>query len=98
MCSVGTGPLPACSTTGVPASATTPHASSSSGSVTSNAPTCTCTFQTSTGRDEAAVREATYAVTPGSGKKVPHTAASGTRSANPAAQSLRNSAMPGLWA
>ena len=44
------------------------------------------------------MREATYAATPGSGKNVPHTAASGTRSAKPAAQSLRNSAMPGLWA
>ena len=36
--------------------------------------------------------------TPGSGKNVPHTAASGTRSAKPAAQSLRNSAMSGLCA
>ena len=94
MCSVGTGPLPACSTTGVPASATTPHASSSNGSVTVNAPTCTCTFQTCTD----SVREVTYAVTPGSGKNVPQTAASGTRAAKPAAQWLRNSAMSGLWA
>ena len=62
--------------------------------MTVNAPTCTCTFHTST----VSLREATYAVTPGSGKKVPHTAASGTRSAKPAAQSLRNSAMSGLWA
>ena len=78
----------------MPASATTPHASSSSGSVTVNAPTCTCTFHTSTDR----VREVTYAATPGSGKNVPHTADSGTRAAKPAAQSLRNSAMSGLWA
>ena len=79
----------------MPVSATTPHASSSSGSVTVKAPTCTWTFQTST---DSRLRAATYAATPGSGKNVPHTAASGTRAAKPAAQSLRNSAMSGRCA
>ena len=68
---------------------------SSTGSRRSKPPTCTCTLNTSM---PTSSRCATYSSTPGSGKKVADRRHSGTRSANSAAQSLSDSAIPGTWA
>jgi hypothetical protein len=64
VCSVPTGACPACTTTGTPASASSPHTSSSCGSMGENPPTCKCTLKI---RAPAATASATYPATPGSG-------------------------------
>ena len=69
-----------------------PTPASSSGSVTSKPPTWTCTLNTSTLRQAGRRRTPRR---PSSGKNVPQTAASGTRAAKPAAQSLSHVGHPG---
>jgi hypothetical protein len=62
--SVPTGACPACTTTGTPASASSPHAGSSSGSSGGNPPTCRWILKT---RAPAPSASRTYPATPGSG-------------------------------
>ncbi len=89
----GAGPDPQCITTGTPASASSPQAGSSSGSLGSYAPTWRCDLKT---RAPLSTASFTYTSTPSSGKRVAVCRQSGTRAAKPAAQSLSQRAMPGL--
>ena len=95
VCSLATGPEPACTTIGVPTSSSVAHTSSSSGSSSRKSPTCTWILNTST---PSATSSATYAAASGSGKNVADHNDSGTSVANCRAQWLRNPATPGLWA
>ena len=82
-------------TVGTRASASTPHASSSSGSTGLNTPTWTCTLNS---RAPAVSASRTSCAADGSGKKVPEWTASGTRAANSVHHSLSHRAMSGRWA
>jgi len=92
---LGTGPDPACTTIGVPLASSRSQTPSSNGSSRWNAPTCTCTLNTSTPSSTSAP---TYAAASGSGKNVADHRLSGTSAAKVRAQSFRYVATPGLCA
>ena len=89
----GTGPEPQCVTTGTRASASRPHASSSSGSFGSKSPTCRWHLKTRAPWPRA---RRTSAAADGSAKNVAVCRQSGVLAAKPAAQSLSERAIPGL--
>ena len=92
--SLPTGPELAWMTTGVPASASAPQASSSSGSTRSKSPTWTCTLNTSMpGGDQLARRTSPHAGL-GVERRRPQALGDAGRRTR-AAQSLRYAAMPG---
>ena len=84
---------PQCVTTGTPAAASRPHASSRSGSFGSKSPTCRWHLKTRAPWPRA---RRTSPAADGSAKNVAVCRQSGVRAAKPAAHSLSERAMPGL--